>query len=140
MLHAEGRRDEGGIRVGDMRDGSRIELSLPANRDMMLIARLATAGVVARAGLPLDALDDVKMAVEEACLFLMDRAAAPEDLRLTFDLRTGAIAVRIDGTGAPAAEAPEEELEVVRCILESLVRAVDIRLREDGTASVLLKA
>ena len=75
-----------------------------------------------------------------ADLFLCEYAAAPEDLRLTFDLRTGAIAVQIDCTGAPAAEVPEEELEVVRCILESLVRAVDIRLREDGTASVLLKA
>ena len=44
-----------------------VELKVPAEQNMMLVLRLTTAGVVARAGLTVDRMDDVKMAVEEAC-------------------------------------------------------------------------
>ena len=43
-----------------------VELRVAANADMMLVVRLATAGVTARAGLTLDAMDGFKMAAEEA--------------------------------------------------------------------------
>ena len=126
----------------DTRGCETIGLSLPANKDLMLVARLATAGVVARAGLPLDVLDDVKMAVEEASLFLMAQAAEPAELRFSFALCPGAISVEIacEGEGKRAGDLQPGELEVVRCILESLVRAVDIRLGEDGPASIRLEA
>lgn len=127
--------------MANLRECDRIELSLPANRDLMLVARLATAGVVARAGLTLDVLDDVKMAVEEACLFLMTQAAAPERLRLSFALCPQAFSVEITCEGTPASGegAAPGELEVVRCILESLVRSVDIRASAEGVASILLE-
>ena len=119
-----------------------IELSLPASKDLMLVVRLTTAGVVARAGLTLDALDDVKMAVEEACLFFLDQAAVPEKLQLTFRLCPGRISVEIVHEGGPAqcGNVREDELEVVRCILESLVRSVEIRRQGDGVAAILLNA
>ena len=40
-----------------------VELKLPAEQNMMLVMRLTTAGVVARAGLTVDRMEDVKMAV-----------------------------------------------------------------------------
>ena len=118
----------------------RIELTLPASRDMMLVARLAASGVVARAGLPLDVLDDVKMAVEEACLFLMAQASDPQRLHLTFELCPQGFSVEIlcEGEGNGRPELQPGELEVVRCILESLVRTVDICMREDGPRSIRL--
>ena len=120
----------------------RIELSLPASKDLMLVVRLATAGVVARAGLTLDVLDDVKMAVEEACLFLMDQASVPEKLRLAFRLCPGRICVEIAREGELGQRECVQpgELEVVRCILESLVRSVELRRQGDGVAAILLEA
>ena len=41
-----------------------VELKLPARQEMMLVLRLTTAGVIARAGLTVDRMDDVKLAVE----------------------------------------------------------------------------
>jgi anti-sigma regulatory factor (Ser/Thr protein kinase) len=38
---------------------------------MLLVIRLTTAGVMARAGLTVDILDDLKMSVEEACYCLI---------------------------------------------------------------------
>ena len=118
-----------------------IELSLPASRDMMLVVRLAASGVVARAGLTLDVLEDVKMAVEEACLFLVAQSGA-ERLRLTFDPKPGEFSVRIarEGGRTPAPELPEAELDVVRCILEALVTSVRIDAQAGGVEAISLKA
>ena len=55
-----------------------VELSVPAHRDMMLVLRLTTAGVVARAGLGVDRINDVKMAVEEACALIIETALKKE--------------------------------------------------------------
>ena len=45
----------------------KVELSFPSDKSMMLVLRLTAAGVLARAGLTVDVMDDVKLAVEEAC-------------------------------------------------------------------------
>ena len=57
-----------------------VELKLPAEQNMMLVMRLTTAGVVARAGLTVDRMEDVKMAVEEACNCLIGGDPAPRRL------------------------------------------------------------
>ena len=49
-----------------------IELSVPAHRDMMLVLRLTTAGVVARAGLGVDRINDVKMADQPDGVTMID--------------------------------------------------------------------
>ena len=55
-----------------------IELILPADSNLMLVIRLAAAGVIARAGVTVDRMDELKMAVEEACSCLMDQNAEAE--------------------------------------------------------------
>lgn len=117
-----------------------VELKLPAERNMMLILRLTTSGVVARAGLGVDRMDDVKMAVEEACNCLIGDDSTAETLRLTFTNDDKNLMIRIcadDGCAAAAAE--EDEMGVVRCILESLVDGVDIRTRNNRIAGVELR-
>ena len=109
-----------------------VELSLPARRNMMLVLRLTTAGVVARAGLTVDRMDDVKLAVEEACGCLISEAGGPERLRLRFSEADGALRIAVCGEGGSPAAIGEDEREVVRCILESLVDGAE--LRTDGAA------
>lgn len=124
----------------------RIELLLPASRDLMLVVRLATSGVVARAGLTIDVLDDVKMAVEEACMYMMTQASESARLKLQFGLGESAIEVGIgceqDGSDMRNCSGSDEsaELEVVRCILESLVDEVEICQNGDYIEGICLKA
>ena len=107
-----------------------VELALPAQRNMMLVLRLTTAGVVARAGLTVDRMDDVKLAVEEACNCLIRDAGGPERLRLRFTEADGALRISVRGAGGSPAPTGADEREVVRCILESLVDGAE--LRADG--------
>ena len=117
-----------------------IELKLPAERNMMLVLRLTTAGVVARAGLGVDRMDDVKMAVEEACNCIIGDDNAAETLRLTFATNEEHLVIRICAdNGCSAAKAQEDELSVIRCILESLVDGVDIRTKNGNPSGVELR-
>lgn len=117
-----------------------VELKLPAERGMMLVLRLTTAGVVARAGLGVDRMDDVKMAVEEACNCIIGDDHAAETLRLSFSNDEKDLRIRICAdNGCASAAAAEDEMSVVRCILESLVDGVDIHVKDDKLAGVELR-
>ena len=109
-----------------------VELALPARRSMMLVLRLTTAGVVARAGLTVDRMDDVKLAVEEACSCLISESGSPDRLRLRFIESDGTLRISVRGEGGNPATIGEDEREVVRCILESLVDGAELRM--DGAA------
>jgi serine/threonine-protein kinase RsbW len=113
-----------------------IELTLPAEPRMLLIIRLITAGVTARAGLTVDAVEDVKMAVEEACNCLL-RCASCDFLKLSFTSVDGVLHMRVEGMGEPqgAASVPAgdcDEVQVIRYILESMVD--DAHVIYDGSA------
>ena len=58
-----------------------ISLTVPADKSMMLVIRLTTAGVLARARLTVDAIDDMKMAVEEACTLMISQQCPPAVVR-----------------------------------------------------------
>lgn len=113
-----------------------VELSVPAHRDMMLVLRLTTAGVVARAGLGVDRINDVKMAVEEACALIIETARA-DMLTLSFAADADALTICIRGGECECAD--EDEMQVVRCILESLVDDVQFCRTDSGAGSVLLR-
>ena len=116
-----------------------VELSLPARRNMMLVLRLTTAGVVARAGLTVDRMDDVKLAVEEACSCLISESGGPERLRLRFSEAGGALRIAVRGEGGSPAAVGVDEREVVRCILESLVDGAELSVDGDAITGAELR-
>ena len=115
-----------------------VELALPARRNMMLVLRLTTAGVVTRAGLTVDRMDDVKLAVEEACSCLISDGG-PERLRLRFAEADGALRITVTGEGGNPASIGEDEREVVRCILESLVDGAQLTMHGTAVSGVELR-
>lgn len=58
---------------------STLRISVPARAEFIHVLRLVVAGVAARLDLPYDALEDVRLAVDEACSQLL-RAGAPANL------------------------------------------------------------
>ena len=110
-----------------------VELMLPAQQNMMLVLRLTTAGVIARAGLTVDRMDDVKLAVEEACSCLIGAENGPSRLHLCFRGDEGGLKIIIGGDcSEEGAAVGEDEIQVVRCILESLVDGVELGLCSKG--------
>ena len=117
-----------------------IELKVPAQKSMMLVIRLTAAGVIARAGLTVDRLDDVKMAVEEACTCMIEAAQPPKNLKLTFSEWEDGLRILICGDCACGGATPDEdEINVVRCILESLANGVEIFRSGDQLTGIELR-
>ena len=119
-----------------------VELALPAQRSMMLVLRLTTAGVIARAGLTVDRMDDVKLAVEEACSCLIGQASSPRRLALTYVCRDGALFIGIRGVDFTETSGglDETELDVGRGILEALADGVTFEVRDGRIAFIELRA
>lgn len=116
-----------------------VELKLPAQQNMMLVLRLTTAGVIARAGLTVDKMDDVKLAVEEACSCLIGEGGLKR-LKLTFSDDQEYLRIRICGDGDNCCiSADSDEMSVVRCILESLVDGVDVCMNGNAIGAIELR-
>ena len=114
-----------------------VELKLPAQQNMMLVMRLTTAGVIARAGLTVDRINDVKLAVEEACSCLIQAQIKTLCLRFSEDQAGLKIDICGDCTCSDA-NVNEDELSVVKCILESLVDGVELRSRGNDVGAIRL--
>ena len=119
-----------------------VELNVAADSSMMLVIRLTAAGVLTRAGLTLDATDNLKMATEEACNCLIGQDNPPARLKLCFDCTDNRLSIRASAQveEAPVGNADETELQVIRCILESLADEVSVDVRDGWIHAVELRS
>ena len=119
---------------------SAVALTVPADKSMMLVIRLTTAGVLARARLTVDAIDDMKMAVEEACTLMISQQCPPAALCVEFFRKDNGMEIHIHSR----AEQPclcgmdAAELDVVRAILGSLADAAEIDYSDGRIRNILL--
>ena len=126
-------------------DSKRIELCVPAERSMLLVIRMTTSGVMSRAGLTLDEVDDVKMAIDEACNLMMLQKTGCQQLAVSYEYNDGCVCVKVEGKSMIEAAAVEQSTDssmqdVIRCILESMMDEVEMTAREDGsTEKVCMK-
>jgi len=97
-----------------------VTLSLPAQSRFIRLARLVGAGLANDLGIDLDGLDDVRLAIGEACGLAAQFGATA--IGLHFSLVDGALVVRggtTDGTTTRSlAGADDEQLRLVRQILD----------------------
>lgn len=124
----------------------RIELCVPAERSMLLVIRMTTAGVMSRVGLTLDEVDDVKMAIDEACNLMMLQKTGCQKLAVEYDYDDGCVCIAVEGKDAAEKESADCQntdssmQDVIRCILESMMDEVCMETRNDGsTAKVCMK-
>lgn len=70
-------------------------LTLPADSAYVAVLRMTTAGLAARLDLTLDDIEDLRMAVSEACALVLDGARAGGSLRATYLLAENSIGVTV---------------------------------------------
>lgn len=72
-----------------------VELRLPAESAYVAVLRMTTAGLAARLDFTLDDIEDLRMAVGEACALVLEHADKGGSLHAAFDLSSGTIRVTI---------------------------------------------
>ena len=103
--------------------GDAVDLSLPVQSDLIILARLTAATVASRAGFDVEEVDDLRLAVDELCVLVIDGAGTGR-LNLRFITSDGGIEVicSLDESGA-AQEGNEDdhgERDLSARILEAL--------------------
>ena len=79
---------------GDSAD-STVVLRVPASSAFVAVLRSLAAGLAARCDLTLDEIEDLRIAVDEACALLLPLAAPGEVLTAEFGLSLGELVVRV---------------------------------------------
>jgi serine/threonine-protein kinase RsbW len=109
-----------------------VALTVPAAAGYLGVVRTATAGLAARLQFTLDEIEDLRIAVDEACTMLLRNAAAQADLTCRFMLTEEAVLVTI----SVAAEAqPTRPHSLSWQVLTSLASDVSLS-QEDGRTSL----
>ncbi|HVE64136.1 MAG TPA: anti-sigma regulatory factor [Mycobacteriales bacterium] len=75
--------------------GDHVALRLPATGAYLSVLRTATAGLASRLDFTIDDIEDLKIAVDEACAMLLPRAVDGADLTCRFDLRPGVLDIAV---------------------------------------------
>ncbi len=92
----------GGVTAGETHDT--VELRIDARPENLALARLALAGVAARAGAPDEVVADLKLAVTEACTNAIQHAyrdsGESDEIVVRYTVGRGVLAIEVADSGA----------------------------------------
>jgi serine/threonine-protein kinase RsbW len=72
-----------------------VVLVVPADGSYLAVLRTATAGLAARLQFTLDEIEDLRIAVDEACAMLLAVAAPSTDLTCEFEVTPAALSIEV---------------------------------------------
>lgn len=119
-------------------DGDVVEVRIPADVVYVSTLRLTTASLAARCDLTIDDIEDLRLAVDEACALLLPHAEPDTMLEARFVLASGRLEVearvRTDGDSEPDRDG------FAWTVLDALASSVDVRSEPDRLAIVVTKS
>jgi serine/threonine-protein kinase RsbW len=113
-----------------------VELRLPADGAYLSVLRTATAGLAARLDFTLDEIEDLRIAVDEACALLLPDAVEDAELTCLFSLATEALSVTVS-VPSRTGRMPRRNT-FAWTVLTALAGEVDATVDAAGTVSVTL--
>ncbi len=124
----------------------RVELRIPAEPEWVGVARLAAAGIASRLDVPIEDLEDLKLAVAEACNCCIQNGGSG-DLRIACDLHPDHISITVERAGAlgkspaPTQQSDDGELGglgvfLIRALMDDVTYVSDAA---SGTKLTLIK-
>ncbi len=102
-----------------------VVLRIPGAADFLRLARYAAADAATRAGLGLDGVDDVRLAVSELCSLMTG-----PDLGIELTFLADDAGVVVEGAGAPGSQYGGENGELARTLVAAVVD--EFRFDVDG--------
>lgn len=115
-----------------------VELRIPADSAFLAVLRTATAGLAARIDFTLDDIEDLRIAVDEACAMLLPQARAATDLRCAYWLGPATITVTITADGKDP-EPPRQDGFAWR-VLSALTTSLDAVVTGDELTLTLSRS
>ena len=79
-----------------------VELKIPAKAEWVAVARLAVAAVASRLRFSVDEIEDIKLAIAEACTNCIAHGAAADQIEITSELFSDEVRVKVRDRGVVA--------------------------------------
>ncbi|MET8910717.1 ATP-binding protein [Micromonospora sp. NPDC004551] len=119
-----------------MTDDDIVHLTVPADGGYLGVLRTATAGLAARLQFALDEIEDLRIAVDEACAMLLAIATRDAELECRFAVTEDALTVEVTVPTVRGATLPSESSFAWK-VLTALTTAASARAA-DGRATISL--
>lgn len=120
---------------GEIEDA--VEIRLPADSAYLSVLRTATAGLAARLDFTLDEIEDLRIAVDEACAMLLPHAIVGAQLTCRFHLDPATLEVTVT---IPTTDGALPERDTFSwTVLSALAGEVDTGLGEDRRVWIRLR-
>ena len=114
-----------------------VEIRLPADSAYLSVLRTATAGLAARLDFTLDEIEDLRIAVDEACAMLLPHAIVSAQLTCRFHLDPATLEVTVT---IPTTDGALPERDTFSwTVLSALAGEVDTGLGEDRQVWIRLR-
>ena len=115
-------------------DAAAVRLEVPADPRFLTLVRLAAAGMAAQTGLTVEEVDDLKIAVDEACAVLLQPADPAAVVEVSFQEEPHRIQVEAK---REMSDGPDRIDDMVRTILEATTDEHEF-VRANGVSSFRL--
>lgn len=119
-------------------DGDAVEVRIPADVVYVSTLRLTAASLAARCDLTIDDIEDLRLAVDEACALLLPHASASSTLDARFELAAGRLTVETSVRTGDVAE--PDRSGFAWTVLGALASSVDVRKDAERLAITVTKA
>jgi serine/threonine-protein kinase RsbW len=117
-------------------DTPRVELRIPADGAYLSVLRTATAGVAARLDFTVDDIDDLRMAVDEACGLLLAQAVPNSELTCEFQLEPTQLRISVTAVSA-SPHLPDRE-GFAWAVLSAVAGAVEASAGPDRDVTITI--
>lgn len=123
--------------TGDHGPKDVVKVRMPADGAYLSVLRTTTAGLAARLDFTLDEIEDLRIAVDEACAMLLPQALPEADLECTFELDTYSMTVAVSVL-AENGRTPSRDT-FAWTVLTALAGKVDAQVGPDQKVTIVLQ-
>ena len=114
-----------------------IDLAVPANPEYVGLIRSAAAHIAAHADLTIDAIDDLRLAVDEAFAVLIAHKPDAGAVTIRFTIHSEQLDIELTG---PLGSPPPDKTSFAWTVLSALVHEVSATTSAAGLVTLLLTA
>jgi serine/threonine-protein kinase RsbW len=132
-----GQRDPAAAQADREATRDHVTVGMPAEGAYLSVLRTATAGLAARLDFTLDEIEDLRIAVDEACAMLLSQAIPGTNLECAFDLGDEEMTITVSVTAAEPSIPAKDTFAWT--VLSALAGSVDSRLGAGDQVSIVLR-
>jgi serine/threonine-protein kinase RsbW len=133
----QGVRPSPGAVAADREARDRVRVCMPAEGAYLSVLRTATAGLAARLDFTLDEIEDLRIAVDEACAMLLSQAIPGTNLECDFDLGADSMTITVSVVAAQPRTPARDTFAWT--VLSALAGDVDAKLEPDDRVAIVLR-